>query len=81
MSGNSYIKRPITKNNVIVRADDDITLEFKTTQANGLFVYGKGHQRDFILLKLYNGNIVFEVDLGTGKVMECTSNIERLAEK
>ena len=80
MNGNSYIKRPIDKNNVIIRADDDISLEFKTTQANGLFLYAKGNVRDFILLKLQNGNIVFEVDLGTGKItekiMECNSHTE-----
>ena len=76
MNGNSFIKRPIDKNNVIIRADDDISLEFKTTKANGLFLYAKGNVRDFILLKLQNGNIVFEVDLGTGKVMEYNSHTE-----
>jgi hypothetical protein len=69
-NGNSYIKRTITKNNIIKRADDDISLEFKTTQANGLFLFAKGGLRDFVLLKLQNGNIVFEVDLGTGMVIE-----------
>lgn len=65
-NGVQYIKRTITKNNIIVRQDDDFSLEFKTTEANGTFLYAKGQVRDYILLKLENGNIVFEVDLGTG---------------
>lgn len=48
------------------RSTDDISLEFKTNQRNGLLLYAKGSVRDYILLKLENGNIVFEVDLGTG---------------
>ena len=52
---------------MIKRKDDDVTLEFKTSQSNGLFLFGKGGVRDFVLLKLENGNIVFEVDLGTGR--------------
>lgn len=66
-NGAQYIKRTISKNNVIRRQNDDISLDFKTTEANGLFLYGKGEVRDYILLKLENGNIVFEADLGTGK--------------
>ncbi|XP_046844967.1 mannan-binding lectin serine protease 1-like [Xenia sp. Carnegie-2017] len=67
-SGSSYIKRPITKNNVIKRISDDISLEFKTTSANGLFLFAKGGLRDFILLKLQNGIVIFEIDLGTGNL-------------
>lgn len=64
--GHQYIKRLLPQNNMVKRQNDDFSLDFKTTDPNALFLYGKGNVRDYILLKLENGNIVFEVDLGTG---------------
>lgn len=67
-NGNQYIKRTLARNNIIKRVSDEISVEFKTTEPNGLILYAKGSVRDFIQLKLENGNIVFDVDLGTGKL-------------
>lgn len=46
--------------------NDDINLQFKTREPNGLLLYIKGGPTSYILVKLQNGKIVFEVDFGTG---------------
>ena len=66
-NGQQYFARPINMFDFISRTDDNISLKFKTSKANGLFLYVNGGLGSFILLKLQNGKIVFEVNFGAGK--------------
>lgn len=64
--GNHFIRVDLSKRK-LNRDTDDIQFEFKTTKADSLLLYAMGKHRDFLLLKLVNGQISFSVDLGTGK--------------
>ena len=47
------------------RANDDISLQFRTRFSNGLLLYVKERNK-YILLKLSNRTMVFEVMYGKG---------------
>ena len=67
-NGKQYLKRPYNMANLIKQPNDSISLQFKTRQPNGLFLYVKAGPTSYILLKLQNGKIVFEVAFGPGIV-------------
>ncbi|XP_028395052.1 tolloid-like protein 1 isoform X2 [Dendronephthya gigantea] len=64
--GNSYIRVDLTQKKLI-RHTDDIRFQFRTTQSNSLLLYAMGRHRDFLRVKLVQGQLKFSVDLGTGK--------------
>ena len=64
--GNSYIRVDLTKKK-LMRHTDEIRFEFKTTQSSSLLLYAMGRHRDFLRVKLVQGQLKFSVDLGTGK--------------
>ena len=61
--GNSYIRVDLTRRKLI-RHTDDIRFEFKTTQSSSLLLYAMGRHRDFLQVKLVQGQLKFSVDLG-----------------
>ena len=63
--GNSYIRVDLTQRKLI-RHTDDIRFEFKTTQSSSLLLHAMGKHRDFLRVKLVQGQLKFSVDLGTG---------------
>lgn len=64
--GNSYIRVDLTQKKLL-RHTDDIRFEFKTTQSSSLLLHAMGRHRDFLRVKLVQGQLKFSVDLGTGK--------------
>lgn len=60
------------------RSKDDITLSLLASSSTGLLLYVKGGHNDYIMLKVENGTVVFEVKYGTG-MESCVFLIKLLA--
>ena len=67
-NGRQYLKRPFSMAKFIQQPNDEISLQFKTQNPNGLFLYFKAGPTSYILLKLNNGKVVFKADFGAGNV-------------
>lgn len=70
-NGTSLLRMDLLRNSIAAYRES-IRFRFKTSDANGVVLYSRGTQGDFIALQLRDNRMLLNIDLGKRSVLFCS---------
>lgn len=64
-TGSSLVRYDLLRR-PIAASDESIRFRFKTTSENGIILYSRGTQGDYIAVQLKDNQMILNIDLGSG---------------